>query len=102
GISDADLARVKQRCAEEEDLCVLGLRFTHDRAVPAERFQHLREELGDKFVAVELDSSPGNPHGHPKMAHSVLTEHLQDRPGTPARDALDKVLVLFRSRLVTD
>jgi len=100
GISDDDLARVKRRCRDEENLCVLGLRFTGDRAVPPERFERLREELGDAFVAVELDSSPGNPYGHPKMAHSVLTEHLQDRPGTPTREALDKVLDLFRSRLV--
>ena len=48
---------------------------------PAERFQRLREELGDNFIAVEIDSSPGNPYGHPKMAHSVLTEHLEDQPG---------------------
>ena len=102
GISDEDLVRVKERCAAEEDLCLLGLRFTHDRNVPAERFQRLREELGDKFVAVELDSSPGNPHGHPKAAHSVLTNHLVDEPGTPTRDALDKVLDLFRSRLLTN
>jgi dienelactone hydrolase len=89
GISDEDLARVKERCANEQDLCVLGLRFTHDRNSPPERFQRLREELGDKFVAVELDSSPGNPHGHPKSAHSVLTSHLVDEPGTPTREALD-------------
>jgi len=100
GLSPADLERVKERCATEADLCVLGLRFTGDRAVPAARFQRLRDELGDKFVAVELDSSPGNPYGHPKAAHSVLTEHLQDREGTPTRDALDQVLELFRSRLL--
>lgn len=101
GISDDDLARVKERCATEDDLCVLGLRFTNDRNSPPERFQRLREELGDKFVAVELDSSPGNPHGHPRAAHSVLTNHLDDRPGTPTRDALDQVLDLFRSKLLT-
>jgi dienelactone hydrolase len=100
GISDADLARVKQRCADESDLCVLGLRFTGDRMAPPERFERLREELGDKFVAIELDSSAGNPHGHPKMAHSVLTEHLQDREGTPTRTALDRVLDLFRTTLL--
>ena len=102
GISDEDLARVKERCAAEDELCLLGLRFTHDRNVPAERFQRLREELGDKFVAVEIDSSPGNPHGHPKGAHSVLTNHLVDEPGTPTRDALDKVLALFRDKLLTN
>jgi dienelactone hydrolase len=100
GVSEADLARIKQRCADEADLCVLGLRFTGDRAAPAERFQRLRDELGDKFVSVELDSSPGNPYGHRKTAHSVLTEDLQDREGTPTRDALDQVLELFRKRLL--
>lgn len=101
GISDEDLARVKQRCAAEPDLCLVGLRFTHDRFVPEQRFQRLKEELGDHFVAVEIDSSPDNPHGHPRAAHSVLTEHLQDSPGTPTRDALDKVLGLFNDKLLT-
>jgi dienelactone hydrolase len=97
GISDADLARVKGRVAD--GVCVLGLRFTGDRFVPAERFQRLREELGDGFVAVEIDSSPGNQWNIPKNAHSVLTEHLVDEPGHPTRDALDKVVQLFRDRL---
>jgi hypothetical protein len=68
--------------------------------VPPERFQRLRDELGDKFIAVELDSSAGNPHGHPRAAHSVLTEHLQDRDGTPTHDALEQVLELFRKQLL--
>jgi dienelactone hydrolase len=97
-LSPADLARVKQR-AVDDGVCVLGLRFTGDKAVPAERFQRLRDELGDAFIGVEIDSSPGNPWGHPKSAHSVLTEHLVDEPGQPTRDALDQVLTFFRDRL---
>jgi dienelactone hydrolase len=97
GISDADLARVKARVAE--GACVLGLRFTHDPFCFAARFETLRRELGDGFIAVELDSSVGNPHGHPKNAHSVLTEHLDDREGTPTRAALDQVLDFFKERL---
>jgi dienelactone hydrolase len=97
-LSPADLARVKQR-AVDDGVCVLGLRFTGDKAVPAERFQRLRDELGDAFIGVEIDSSPGNPWGHPKSAHSVLTEHLIDEPGQPTRDALDQVLTFFRERL---
>ena len=96
-LSPADLARVKERAAD--GACVLGLRFTHDRAVPAERFQRLRDELGDAFIAVEIDSSPGNPWGHPRTAHSVLTEHLVDEPGQPTREALEQVLAFFRDRL---
>jgi dienelactone hydrolase len=98
GLSDADLAKVKVKCAKE-DLHVLGLRFTEDPFVKPERFQRLRDELGDRFVGVEIDSSKGNPYGNPKNAHSVLTEHLVDEPGHPTRDALEKVLDLFKAKL---
>src|SRR4051812_45237069 len=95
GLSNADLDKVKVKCAAE-DLTVLGLRFSGDRFVPPERFARLRDELGDNFVGVEIDSSEGNPHGNPKRAHSVLTEHLVDEAGHPTRDALDQVLDLFK------
>jgi dienelactone hydrolase len=98
GLADADLARVKERVASD-DLCVLGLRFSKDRAVPDARWARYTEELGDNFIAVDIDSSPGNPHGIPRNAHSVLTEHLVDEPGHPTRDALDRVLAFFRDRL---
>jgi len=97
--SPEDLARVKERCSAE-GLTVLGLRFTGDKFVPGARFEFLRDELGDAFVGVEIDSSKGNAHGLPAIAHSVLTEHLVDEPGHPTRDALDQVLDLFRTRLL--
>ncbi len=97
GLSDADLAVVKQRAAG--GVCVLGLRFTEDSGVPAERFESLRRELGEAFIAVEIDSSAGNPYGIPRNAHSVLTEHFVDEPGHPTRAALDRVLAFFRERL---
>ncbi len=78
---------------------VLGLRFTGDKFVPKERFETLRRELGDRFIGVEIDSSEGNPHGIPKNAHSVLTEHLVDEPGHPTRDALNQVITFFKDRL---
>ena len=97
-ISPDDLAVVKQRCAAE-GLQVLGLRFKSDRFVPAERFQFLREELGDAFVAVELEDADANPEA--QMApHSVLTHHLIDEPGQATRAALDQVLDLFRAKLL--
>jgi dienelactone hydrolase len=97
GISDADLAAVKARVAQ--GACVLGLRFTGDPYCFPERFETLRREFGEGFIAVELDSSAGNSFGHPRAAHSVLTEHLDDREGTPTRAALDQVLDFFRERL---
>jgi len=95
GLSDADLARV----AEREELCVLAMRFTRDPAVPASRFEHLREVFGDRLIAIEIDSSKGNPHNIPRMAHSVVTEHLVDEPGHPTQDALNQVLDFFKQRL---
>jgi hypothetical protein len=78
---------------------VLGLRFKSDSFVPGERFDFLRRELGDAFVAVELEDDAANPDAAMKP-HSVLTEHLVDQPGTPTRQALDDVLDLFRTKLL--
>ena len=89
--------RIKNRTAE--GLCVIGMRFTNDRAVPAPRFARLRQELGDAFIAVEIDSSPGSPHGIGPGAHSVVTEDLIDEPGHPTRMALDQVMAFFSERL---
>ena len=97
GISNDDLERVKART--QQGACVMGLRFTKDVAVPGERFDTLRRELGDAFIAVEIDSSKGNPYGIPRAAHSVLTEHFVDEPGHPTREALDRVLAFFKERL---
>jgi dienelactone hydrolase len=97
-LSPSDLEIIKRRAAE--GVCVLGLRFTGDRMAPPERFETLRRELGDAFIAVEIDSSKGNPFGIRRLAHSVVTEDLVDEPGHPTREALDEVLDFFRTRLV--
>ena len=71
------------------------------RPYQPERFEQLRQELGDNFIGVEIDSSKGNPWGFPSTAHSVLTEHLVDEPGNPTHDALNQVLEFFRDRLLS-
>ncbi len=97
-LSPEDLVRVKQRVAS--GCPVLGLRFTHDPACKTARFDTLRRELGDGFEAIEIDSSPGNPHGIAGMAHSVVTMDLVDEEGHPTRAALERVLSFFREQLV--
>lgn len=96
-ISDEDLAIVKKRAAA--GCGVLGMRFTADPMVPAERFARLRQELGEGFEGIEIDSQPGNAHGIARSAHSVVTTDLVDEEGHPTRDALDRVLALFHERL---
>jgi dienelactone hydrolase len=98
GISAADLDVVRDRAASGVE--VLGLRFSGDIACPPERFARLREELGDAFVGVEIDSSPANRHGIGRRAHSVLTDDFVDETGHPTRDALDRVLGFLRARLL--
>jgi dienelactone hydrolase len=98
--SEEAIAVVAQRCAAE-GLQVLGLRFSGDPYVPSERFDLLRRRLGDGFVAIELEQSDGNPNGPLAHRHSVLTGDLIDEPGEPTRDALDQVMALFRTKLLT-
>lgn len=96
-LSDEGLVSLKRRA--QGGLKVLGLRFTNDRSCPGERFQRLRDEIGLAFEAIEIDSSPGNPYGIPKSAHSVVTRDLIDQEGHPTREALDRVLSFFKERL---
>ena len=97
-ISREDLEVVKGRCANE-DLEVIGMRFTSDSFVPSGRFRFLEEELGDAFTCVELRDEDANPEAMIKP-HSVLTEHFIDQPESATMAALDQVLDLFRRKLL--
>jgi dienelactone hydrolase len=78
-LSPDDLDAVKRRAAA--GCAVLGLRYREDGAVGT-RFDTLREELGDSFVAVELEGK----------GHSTLTEHRQE-------EAVERVLAFFAETL---
>lgn len=97
GLSAAETAAVKARA--DAGQCVLGLRFTGDPLSPPERFAALRALLGDKFIGVEIDSSPGNPWSYKEKAHSVLTEDLGTDPGSPTAAALGQVLAFLADNL---
>ena len=60
---------------------MLGLRYRKDPATGT-RFDTLRYELGDNFVAVEFDGK----------GHSVVTEHRQ-------QEAVDRILAFLAERL---
>jgi dienelactone hydrolase len=96
-VSDAELAHLRTRA--KNGLKVLGLRFTGDPMCPGERFERLRQELGDGFEGIEIDSSASNAHGIGRGAHSVLTRDLVDVEGHPTRAALERVISFLRERL---
>ena len=78
-LSPADLATVKERAAAGCE--VLGLRYRKDPAI-GKRFERLTEEIGDRFIRVEL----------PGRKHSTLTLHRQ-------QEAVDRVLEFFADKL---
>ncbi len=96
-LSAADREKVVARA--RAGTCVIGLRFTGDRLVPAERFATLREMLGENFIGVEIDSSPSNSWGYRAEAHSVLTEDLGNDVNSPTHQALNQVLDFFAKNL---
>lgn len=97
GLDPGDVASIKDRA--RHGLCVLGLRFSHDRGCPTERFETMRTALGPAFESIEIDSSPQNLFGIPSRAHAVLTVDLVDEPGHPTRAALDRVLAFLNQQL---
>ncbi|MEO8815872.1 MAG: dienelactone hydrolase family protein [Mycobacterium sp.] len=98
GLSDVDLGVIADRAATD-GLCALGLRFSEDKMAPGERFQTLKDRLGDAFEVIEIDSSPGNPHGLSRMAHSVLTDQVREVDGHPAYEARKRVVEFLNRRL---
>ncbi len=80
-LSPTDREIVKRRAAE--GCAVLGLRYRSDPATGT-RFDTLRQEIGDSFIAVEFEG----------RGHSVVTEHRQ-------QEAVDRILEFFADRLRT-
>jgi dienelactone hydrolase len=78
-LSPADLDVVRRRAAE--GCSVLGLRYRRDGATGT-RFDTLRRQLGDNFLAVDLEG----------RGHSVVTAHRQ-------QEAVDRILSFLHSRL---
>lgn len=81
-LSSDDAVVIAERAAQ--GCQVLGLRYDQDKLV-GDRFDSLRELLGEAFIAVELPSRS-------KSDHSVLTEHRHD-------DSVVKVLEFLRQKL---
>ncbi|MDC0359614.1 dienelactone hydrolase family protein [Acidimicrobiales bacterium] len=101
GLDAAQLRAVAERA--EAGCPVLGLRFTSDPAVPAQRFETLRAALGEHFLYEEITSPDDSLDPRvEKLAHSVLTEDLapDSKPEHPTQVALNRTLDFLTERLL--
>jgi hypothetical protein len=105
-IAPDELAAVRARL-EQEDLTVMGYRFSGDRHCRAERFAAYSEALGDRFIGRVLPDSAANRDTPPffehvvASPHSVVSAHLIDEAGQPTLAARDEILAFFAERLGT-
>lgn len=93
--SQAEIACAKHRLATE-DLSMIGLRFLGDRGVPDARFDTYKQTFGDRFEAIEIDPRHAAPSS--MGIHAVLTTNLVDEPGTPTKQAEERVIAFLRER----
>ncbi|MEO6943561.1 MAG: dienelactone hydrolase family protein [Lacisediminihabitans sp.] len=98
GMSVEEFDRIAHR-ANDGAVCAIGLRFSEDASSPRARFDTLKSRLGDAFEIIQLDSTPGNPDGFTKSAHSVLTTEIREIPGHSALVARARVVEFLRDRL---
>ncbi|HET9955476.1 MAG TPA: dienelactone hydrolase, partial [Polyangiaceae bacterium] len=99
GVDSATLARARARSIEG-GVCLMGLRFTEDIAVPHERFQRLREEFGEHFIAIEINSGSGCAEGLSRLSHSVLGADFVADPQHPTALAESRAVTFIRDRLM--
>jgi dienelactone hydrolase len=98
GASGAEMDAIAARTVND-GLCLLGLRFSEDATAPRARFAALKQKLGDAFEVIELDSSPGNPGGYAKGAHSVLTGEVRESPRNSAFETREHVVEFLRRNI---
>jgi dienelactone hydrolase len=112
GLSEAELAQVKQRT--EQGLPILALRFSGDKLCTDAKIMALEQEFGPMTVVqqddalcwrrgktlelMEINSLPGNPFGIPAKAHAVLTIDARGA-GHPTDRAKQRVLEFLGEQL---
>jgi dienelactone hydrolase len=99
GLSPTERATVVERT--ESGLCLMGLKFSEDKAVSATRFAAYADTFGDSIELIVLDSSTGNPDGYKSSAHSVLTGEVRENPPNSAYVTREKVVAFLRKSLAT-
>ena len=77
------------RRSKNENIPVLGFRFTGDSLCPPERFQTLRKDFGERFRSVEIEGKK----------HSVLTQHFKDMSPDDQKKVWETLVSFLNERL---
>ena len=97
GLSPAEATTLKERIGD--GLCIMGLRFSEDKSLSAERFSALSSAFGDAFEMIVLDSSKGNEGGYGPRAHSVISLEVKSDPPNSAYDARARTVDFLRRQI---
>jgi dienelactone hydrolase len=97
GLSPAETRTVQQRT--QDGLCLMGLKFSEDKAFSSQRFDAYAQTFGDAIELIVLDSSKGNPDGYSTAAHAVLTAEVREEPPNSAFEARERVVAFLREHV---
>jgi dienelactone hydrolase len=117
GVSPGAVAAAQTRAAQGVSL--LALRFSEDKISPPDKFDTLRQVLGDtpetvesseelcwkrgaNLETIEINSAPGNPHNIPANAHAVLTVSYGLEPKNhPTQRVFRRVVEFLQEQMAT-
>jgi len=99
GKSKLDLSPGDLDSAKASTVEILALKFSADPKSPDARWRTLRNIFQSRLTELVIDSSSGNHARVSHGAHSVLGDSYNDQPGTPTREAFERVIRFLDNRL---
>lgn len=98
GVSANELAAAKRRI-QDQNIQILGFRFSNDWICPKERFEALKTAFPNHFEPYEI-SSPNMKQKISSGAHAVLTAEYRDTPANhPTLLAFERLVAFLAWRL---
>jgi len=88
GLTDEERANAVSR-SQKENIPVLGFKFSGDPLCPAERFETLKKDFGERFRPVVIEGKK----------HSVLTQHFKDMSPADQKKVWDTLIAFLNERL---
>lgn len=98
GVDPQELKTAVRR-TREENIDLLGLRFTKDPLCRPAKFEALEREFGDRFRKIEIDPKEGK---HMRFAHAVLTFEFRRDPKSPTHRAYREVVAFLKQAFERD